>query len=179
MARKINTLLTREMLEEMGIKEVIWNEEAFKNQDWENQWNIWRDWFVNKSKVKKKYDKVRISKCERKHKYVPTTVYLKVQFNYKGKGVSIPLGRFIYAWFGGKAKDGYEIDHKNNNKFDNSLDNLQQLTPEENKRKRYLDNPQANHNQWTCMSKVDKEIWERHKWYRKQLKELKAIGEKK
>ena len=171
MARKINAQLTKEMLEEYGIKEVIWNDET-------EQWDIWRKWFVNKSKVLTKYNKVGITEARRPHRYVPTTVYLKVQFNYKGKSVSIPLGRFIYAWFHGEAREGYEIDHINNDKLDNRLENLQELTPPENKRKRYLDNPNGHHNQFDSMKESDRFGYERRRFWKKKIKELNAIGRK-
>ena len=171
MARRINAELTREMLEEMGIKEVVWN-------DLTNEWNIWRVWYVNKSKKLTRYYRVTITEAKRTHRYVPTTIYPKVSFGYKNKNISIPLGRFIYAWFNGKVREGYEIDHKNNNKWDCTLDNLQELTPTENKRKRYLDNPNGCHNQFDSMKEDDKFGYERRRFWKKKIKELNAIGRK-
>ena len=41
------------------------------------------------------------------------------------------------------------IDHIDNNPYNNRVDNLQKLTPEENLRKRFIDNPNAHKNERT------------------------------
>ena len=40
--------------------------------------------------------------------------------------------RIVYAWFHGEAPEGLVIDHINNNKTDNRIENLQAITPGEN-----------------------------------------------
>ena len=40
--------------------------------------------------------------------------------------------KVVWETFNGKAPDGYEIDHVNDNKFDNRLDNLQVLSRKDN-----------------------------------------------
>ena len=40
--------------------------------------------------------------------------------------------RVVYAWFNGIANSEYVIDHKDNNKSNNHIDNLQELTPTQN-----------------------------------------------
>ena len=54
----------------------------------------------------------------------------------------------IYAWFVGDIEEGMVIDHIDNNPFNNRVENLQKLTPEENLKKRFEDNPNALHNQY-------------------------------
>ncbi len=49
--------------------------------------------------------------------------------------------RFIYECFNGLIPQGLQIDHINNNTQDNRLQNLQLLTPSENCKKRFIDNP--------------------------------------
>ena len=39
------------------------------------------------------------------------------------------------------------IDHKNNEPYDNRVENLQKLTPEQNLKKRFIDNPNAHKNE--------------------------------
>ena len=47
--------------------------------------------------------------------------------------------RLVWETFVGPRQKGMEIDHINGNKFDWSLDNLQEVTPQENRRRaRYL-----------------------------------------
>lgn len=46
--------------------------------------------------------------------------------------VIVPVHRAVYAWFNGTIKDGMVVDHKNDDKKDNRLANLQLLTPKEN-----------------------------------------------
>lgn len=143
--------LTRKMLEEMGITEVRYDKNA------EHQWVVTRNWYYKKTKDKK-ITYPRITEARGKNKYTCPKIYLKVQFNYKGKSYAIPLGRFIYAWFKGDVPAGYDVDHINNCPWDNNLDNLQLLTREENIRKRYVDNPEGCWNQWQAMKKYHKEM---------------------
>jgi len=62
----------------------------------------------------------------------------EIYLNNKANGnslqgtICIPIQRIVWAWFNGKCKAGYVIDHKNDNKLDNNLDNLQEFTPQEN-----------------------------------------------
>lgn len=141
MARAINKQLTRQMLEDMGICKVSWDYEA-------GNWKIERYWFRNSSKTIKDHIIIRISDAVCKHKYTTDKTYPIVGFGYKGKPQSIPLARFIYAWFRGEVKEGEVVDHKDNNPYNNMLSNLQVLTQEDNLHKRYKDNPQYNRNQW-------------------------------
>ena len=55
--------------------------------------------------------------------------YLRISFNrLKSMGVH----RVVYAWFHGEVPEGMVVDHKDNDKKNNNIKNLQLLTPHEN-----------------------------------------------
>ena len=138
--------LTREMLEQMGIYNVYWDVES-------EEWWIDRYWYVRKNRTTKVHYRVKITEARCKHKYVPDKVYPKITFSYNGKAVSITLSRFLYAWFKGKVEEGQVIDHIENNPYKNNLSNLQAISIEENIRKRYIDNPDMNFNQYEIINR--------------------------
>lgn len=53
-----------------------------------------------------------------------------------GKRKNMKVHRFVWEEFNGKIPQGYQIDHINNDKKDNRLDNLRIVTPKVNNRKR-------------------------------------------
>lgn len=62
-------------------------------------------------------------------------------YDYKGwayKTRNIPLGRLVYAWFHGEVPANMDIDHIDNNKWNNNINNLQMLTRKENLARRSL-----------------------------------------
>lgn len=137
----------RQMLEEMGIIDVIPNGYS---------WNIVRRWYKNNSKTKISTYTLKIHVVKGKAKYVEPKEYLKVSINYKGKHYDFPLHRIAWAWHRGSVPDGYEIDHIDDDPFNNYLNpndpndpknNLQLLTTYENRKKRWS-NPNNAKNQW-------------------------------
>ena len=46
--------------------------------------------------------------------------------------ITIPVHRAVYAWYRGSATASLVVDHINNNKTDNRIDNLQLLTVKDN-----------------------------------------------
>lgn len=83
-----------------------------------------------------------------KHKYASDKQYKAFMFSYKGKAVSMPVARLVMAWTKGEVPDGYDVDHKNNDPFDNDPDNLQIISHADNLRKMYEDTGSKTHNQW-------------------------------
>ena len=59
--------------------------------------------------------------------------YIKVYLQQISK--SYPLHRFIYECYNGKIQEKYQIDHINNNKLDNSINNLQALNAKDHNQK--------------------------------------------
>lgn len=46
--------------------------------------------------------------------------------------ITIPVQRAVYAWYNGSTVENMVIDHINDIKTDNRIENLQLLTPKEN-----------------------------------------------
>ena len=84
---------------------------------------------------------ISITEAIGKHKYTTPKVYLKISFSYNNKIISIPLARAIYAWHNYEVPEGYDVEHIDNNPFNNNLDNLRLCTRSENLAKRFSDNP--------------------------------------
>ena len=62
--------------------------------------------------------------------------YLQINI---GEGMGLQLvHRLVFEAFNGKIDDDKEIDHKNNNRADNHVENLQQLTHRENILKKFI-----------------------------------------
>ena len=133
--------LTRAMLEEYGITNIDWH--PIEQQWWINRYAI----KCGKSKTKR-HVRVKITEAICKHKYAPEKRYPVISFSYKGKPVGLPLARVIWAWFNSEVPAGYDVDHIDNNQFNNRLENLQLLTRQQNLKKRFSDNPDACHNQY-------------------------------
>lgn len=63
--------------------------------------------------------------------------YLFTNFWYDGKSNCHVAQRFIWYAFRGGVPEGFEIDHIDNNRANNRLDNLQLLTKSQNNKKAY------------------------------------------
>ena len=61
--------------------------------------------------------------------------------------VTVPLARLMLAWFNGSIEADEDADHIDNDPLNNHIDNLQPLSRRENLAKRFIDNPDARHNQ--------------------------------
>lgn len=124
--------LTRQELVDMGIYSINWDRDK---QEW------WVDRYWHRYGKTKEFTHTRLQTtiAIARHKYGKDKEYPKVQFGYNGKTMAIPLGRLLYVWFVEDVPDGYVVDHKDNNPFNNQINNLQMLTIEDNIRKRYED----------------------------------------
>ena len=135
--------LTKKMLEEMGVKVELQGDE----------------WVVSRYSPKCGKSKENVLKtCKRrtlirKHKYAPDKVYVGYSWSYKNKVFACTESRLVYAYFIGDIPDNYDIDHIDNNPYNNQLSNLRLLTREENLRKRFLDNEDNCRNQWDYFKK--------------------------
>lgn len=100
----------------------------------------------------KQYDAVSKHKHGKDKKYPVFMVYDPELYkdqkaensNYKTGQLSILVSRVVYAWFNEVCPSEYDVDHIDNNPYNNSIDNLQLLTRKENLARR------LQRNQWTC-----------------------------
>ena len=138
--------LTRQMLKEMGIYSIDWDESS-------QQWWVDRYWFKCGKVKEKTHIHLKVSLVKREHKYAPTKEYYAVGFCYENKSQVIPLNRLVWAWFNDIVPQGYDVDHIDNDPLNNRLENLQLLTREQNLAKRYLDNPNNCKNQYDYCKK--------------------------
>lgn len=122
--------ITREFLEDVGITDIRYDEK-------ENEWIITRNWRINRS-LSKVERRMTISKVRNKTKYSPARYYKALNLKYENKKTTIALERVIYAWFKGPVSVDYDVDHIDNNPFNNRLENLRLLTHRENMERRYL-----------------------------------------
>ena len=67
--------------------------------------------------------------------------YPSICFKSNSKNKYYYIHRFVYECFHGTIPDKMQVDHINNIKLDNRLENLQLLSPSENTRKTYVDKP--------------------------------------
>ena len=86
-------------------------------------------------------------------------VPLKIKrLNRENRQLTICLHTVIYAWNKGEVPLGYDIDHVDNNPFNNNINNLELVTHAENIRRRKL-----NVNQQYYIKGYDDESWEKRK----------------
>lgn len=142
--------LTRQMLDNWGIT-ITWDAEN-------NEWNVTRMWRKNRSKNKVLY-RIKKSILRHKNKYTPDKEYPYYVFadgTGKDACLAVTESRLVYAYFVGDIPAGYEVDHIDNNPFNNYYNpdnpndpknNLRLLTKQENMAKRYLDNPNLKEEQ--------------------------------
>ena len=95
-------------------------------------------------------------------------VILRIKrLNGGNKGVHITLHTVIYAWNKGEVPLGYEIDHLDNNPFNNNIGNLELVTHKENIRRC----PNRGNNQWYYIKGYDRESWVKRQQELKDKKE--------
>lgn len=131
--------LDRQILEEYGFTNVELNES-------DNQWVITRNWFTGLSKVKTPRI-IKISVANAPHKISETRQAPIIQFSVSGKSHPLPLGRFLYGWFFG-VPEGMLVKYKDNNQFNNTLDNLKLCTWSE-----MIQDRQGSRNQYEAIKK--------------------------
>lgn len=136
-----NKTLTKKQLEDWGFVEV----KSTNGYDWE----VMREWKGTGTNKTKRLKKIAISTLVAKHKYGKDKYYRGIGFSAEGRTHTISLARFIYAWFKGDVPPDMEIDHIDNDPFNNDPDNLRLTTKADNIRKRFIDgNFNGNVNQY-------------------------------
>ena len=112
------------------------------------QWHVYRYWRKCGPSNARVLKEIKITEAVCKHKYTKEKKYQKITFSVNQRGISIPLSRFIFAWFAGIAHEGMDIEHIDNDPYNNNIFNLRECTREENLAKRFSDNPENWQNQW-------------------------------
>lgn len=64
--------------------------------------------------------------------YVGKNGYMHITLSKNGEVYTFDSHRLIYEAFYGEIPEGYQVNHKNEIKTDNRIDNLELLTPKEN-----------------------------------------------
>lgn len=97
----------------------------------------------NKKGELKQYTVKAIHKYGEDRCYPVVSIYdPKLHEKQKSKGKAAPgnrmllVSRVVFAWFNGVCPDDYDVDHIDDNQFNNSISNLQLLTRTDNLRKR-------------------------------------------
>ncbi|MHB9027373.1 MAG: HNH endonuclease signature motif containing protein [Candidatus Latescibacterota bacterium] len=73
---------------------------------------------------KKVYEKMRMFKTK--------SGYWRIHFSYQRRMYTVLVHRIIYSFFRGRIPDGYFINHIDGDRGNNTLSNLEAVTPKEN-----------------------------------------------
>ena len=139
---------TREDLEKLGVRDIIIYDDYIV---------VMHEGYLDcKTKRKTVVRPVRSHTVTAVHKYTRNKTYPVINWSVNNKLFSVTVGRLVYAWFKGEVKADMDIDHIDNNPFNNKPENLQQITRLENIRKRYTDNPEMQFNQYKNSVKDNK-----------------------
>ena len=118
-------------------------------QDENQEWHVWTWGYpvgttrinpLNGERQEKTYIELPIFNRAQQNKKVEDKVYKIVLTKCRGFDIYLPLARVLYAYFFEEVPEGMQVDHIDNNPSNNSLDNLQLLTPSENCKKKFKDN---------------------------------------
>ena len=135
-----NRALTKQQLIDLGVTDVTKDGKVFKNgveckivileNKYKHSTNVYQNavvQFVDKSK---------------KFSFVTKDGYNSYTYGC----MNISVARIMFVWFVRDIEYGEQIDHKDDNPLNNTLDNLQVLTQEENLKKKGISRNQYNWN---------------------------------
>ena len=71
-------------------------------------------------------------KCSNNTKEISNSGYARIQFHYNGKKYKANVHRVVYSYFRGKIPEGMQINHIDGNTLNNSLSNLEVVSPSDN-----------------------------------------------
>jgi len=132
----MNKELTKEDLINWGISVELTDESVI----------VKRNWTKNNSKVYKTEYQVKITSALQEHPLSgKTKEYPVIVFSYKSKTVSLPIARVVYAWFINPIPKNMDVDHIDNNPFNNRPNNLRLLTRKQNVARRVSKNQYTAH----------------------------------
>lgn len=103
MSREYGKKLTRADLEEYGFIDAIYKPET-------DEWKVFRYWPTGPGE-KCELTCKHISLTKDKHPYGNTYRGKIVQFSYHHKQITVPLGKFIWAWVKGEVPAGKKVAH--------------------------------------------------------------------
>lgn len=87
---------------------------------------VWSNYKQGKGKFRDPVDHTAWHRCENDNGYG------RKRLTVRGRKKTVMVSRFVYWWFNGDIPDGYDVDHKDDDKSNDHPDNLQLLTPEDN-----------------------------------------------
>ena len=157
-----NRALTKQQLIELGVTDVTKDGKVFKNGT-ECRIVILKNKYKHSTNV---YQNAVVQFVD-KSKKIPFVT--KDGYNSYTYGcMNISVARIMFVWFVRDIEYGEQIDHKDDDPLNNTLDNLQVLTQEENLKKRGL-----GRNQFTW-NLTDEEILKRRAEKEKEQKRIEA-----
>lgn len=137
--------LTRDQLLKVGVVSVNWLED-------ENDWEVIRMWYKNKSK-KKRLTKKRCQVTGQKHKYAPDGEYNIMILSAKQDTIRTTIARIVYAWYFGEVPENYSVGFIDDSRPDKyALDNLKLVSKEEIERHKNKGN-QYYSTKWNIIAK--------------------------
>ena len=111
------------------------------------EWTIMRNWRKVGRSNECTTRKIKISTAVCKHPYGTNKSYPTLAFSADSRIRSMTLARFLYAWFVGPVTSDMDVDHIDNDCFNNNISNLRLVTRAENIRKKFTDSD-CNVNQY-------------------------------
>ena len=155
-----NSALTKQQLINLGVTDVTKDGKVFKDGA-ECKIRILK----NKYKHSTNVYQIPVVQFVDKSKKIPF-VTKKGYNSYTYGALNISVARIMFVWFVRDIEYGEQIDHKDDNPLNNTLDNLQVLTQEENLKKKGI-----SRNQFTW-NLTDEEILKRRAEKEKEQKRI-------